>query len=95
MITTTYKCDNCGHEQPTKEQMWEVVVYCTHMNSSPIKREFNWVPSSSPMWCRKCVDKLGLLGNWKPEEIFPVQTAPTLEDKIRAIIQEEIDDARY
>jgi len=47
------------------------------------------------MWCRKCVDKLGLLGNWKPEKIFPVQTAPTLEDKIRAIIQEEIDDARY
>ena len=91
MITTTYKCDRCGAEQKTDMQMWQVEVYVNHLPGVP--RKFHFRTSTSPIWCRKCVDALDLLKGWKPPAEELEQPKPTLEDQIREIIRSEIREA--
>ena len=89
MITTTYKCDRCGHEQPTHSQMWNVGVACDHWNGRSA------FPRSVAMWCRACVDALCLINEPPPPKAGePPVVEPSLEDKlreiIRTIVQEEM-----
>ena len=93
-IITTYKCDRCGCEQDTNQQMWEVAILVQYLDENArIKREFKWLPRGTPIWCRTCCDVVGLIGQWKPLEAEPQTVAPTLEDKIREIMREEIEAA--
>lgn len=89
-ITTTFKCDRCGHEQLTGVQMWHVAVVCVHFPEVP--KATLW-PGKVPLWCRACCEQIGLL----VREALPKDAAPphppTFEDQIRAIIQEEIESA--
>ena len=95
-IVTKYVCDRCGHSQDTNNQMWEVAVCVQHLDSSegPLKKAYRWLPKGTPIWCRKCCDEIGLIGNWKPPVEAPSLAPPTLEDKLREIIQEEIEAAK-
>ena len=94
MITTTYKCDRCGHEQNDNKQMWEVAVSVQHLDSTTrVKREFHYLSKHTPIWCRACIDALGLLSGWKPLEDASQTVAPTLEDQIREVIRDEIEAA--
>jgi hypothetical protein len=94
MITVTYKCDRCGHEQDKNIQMWEVAVSVQHLDGNArIKREFRWLPANTTIWCRKCCNEVGLIGKWEPPKDSPQITAPTLEDQIREVIREEIEAA--
>ena len=95
MITTTYKCDNCGHEQKTREQMWDIGVslrpnggYPGLLSSGPPSPYEK--PKPEELWCRECVEKLGLLpanGGAPKEDTEP--EPPTLEDMIRQIVRGE------
>lgn len=88
MITTTYTCDDCGHEQDTPEQMWHIGVALRHHGTKNNSYE---KPREEELWCRNCVEKLGLLPT--PKEQKSEEPAPepmSLEDMIRDIIHEEV-----
>ena len=86
-ITTIYKCDKCGHEQDTGAQMWRVEIFVSHYNDS---QQTNAHKNLSKLWCRACVEDVGLLPyatRPKPAEVVEV---PTLEEMIRNVVQDEI-----
>lgn len=96
-IVTTYKCDRCGAEQDTPKQMWEVAILTQHLESLNPKlsnqRHFRFLPRGTPIWCRKCIDAVGLLDGWTPPTETPASPEPTLEDKVREIMRDEIQAA--
>lgn len=86
-ITTTYKCDRCGHEQEEHSdkprQMWTIEV--------GIRSKHNHMLSSrqNQLWCRTCVEDVHMLqipAQGKQREIPP---KPSLEELVREIVQEE------
>lgn len=87
-IVTTYTCDKCGYEQTNPEQMWEIgVALKAHINTNP------YVPPAlkpKALWCRACVEGIGLLIP-SPKPKAPAPEPATLEDIVRELIQEEMD----
>ena len=85
-IVTTYTCDRCKHSQTTCEQMWTLGIYLTSANCT--YHTAYETPTKSVLWCRACVESIGLLcPTGKPAE--QPAPAPTIEDMIRAIAREE------
>lgn len=86
MITTTYTCDKCGHNQTNDKQMWDIgISISTHLyiahNRNLAKRE---------LWCRSCIESVGLLPP-SPDSRKPPPDEPlSMEDLIREIVREEI-----
>lgn len=85
MITTTYKCDRCGHEQNTNDQMWTIKVFIDH-HGHDSQWSFNKI---NVLWCRACVDEVGFLGKPSTPNVQEA-TRGTLEDSFREIVREEI-----
>ena len=92
MITTTYKCDRCGHEQPTNEQMWNVWVSYACL---PYFRGYgsNHNAVRDALWCRPCMEAMQVLGAAKDDQKTPPPPPPTLEETILEIIREEVNAA--
>lgn len=93
MITTIYKCDRCGDERPTHDQIWSIGISLVSKDSE--YRYASTYEGTKPKylaqdWCRKCVEIYGLLHQHdaKPEEIK--QPKATLEDLVRELAREEI-----
>jgi hypothetical protein len=85
MITTTYKCDKCGKEQDTANQMWNLALTC-----QPQDYLTDWaVPKLKALWCRECTERAGLnpVRATKGEE--PPNPAK-LEEIIRDIVRQEV-----
>ena len=85
MIVTTYTCDNCKHSQESAVGMWEmgITVYsATYFSDykSPIRKA---------LWCRKCVEELGLLPQQVAKEV-PKEPLK-FEDLIREIVRGELE----
>ena len=87
----SYTCDRCNHTQDTEEQMWETGVLLRHTGSRQ-HYSINFTPQFEQLWCRKCVESIGLLAPPKSERKEPIPS-PTLEDMIRDIVSEEISNA--
>ena len=89
MITTTWKCDHCGHEQPTAYQMWDVAITLRHVDAAD-----SYVSSPSKvvgeLWCRPCVDRFALIGRLTLREEPAAALPPTLEDLIREMLHEMV-----
>lgn len=82
MITTIYKCDRCGHEQPTNEQFWILQVEARLSGTG-------WASWTRYMHvCRPCLEFFGVHDR-EPE----VREAPppTLEELIIEIVRREIE----
>ena len=92
MITTTYKCDRCGHEQTKDTQMWNVWIGYACL---PYSRGYgqNGTAAKEALWCRPCMKKMAVLGAFVGDPIAPIQPPPTLEETIREIIRDEIEAA--
>ena len=90
-IRTTYTCDRCNHSQPTNEQIWNVAVSVWHDGHSEPKL-YELHPKSE-MWCRKCVEELGILQPYKLPAPHVPETEPSLEDQIREIVRDELQAA--
>ena len=82
-IITTYTCDKCGHKQINNDQMWEIGISLRHSGNPPTLKP-------KQLWCRTCVEKIGLLVPSPPLASAPAP-ALTLEDIVRDIIQQEIE----
>lgn len=91
MIVTTYTCDKCGHSQDTNDQMWSIgILIDDYPTSSPSYS--SRVPNPNRLWCRACVESLGLLPRAKDAPPLPTPL-PTLEDMVREIVREEVEEA--
>lgn len=90
--TTIYKCDKCGVEQSTDQQMWDVGVFVTHKPEGYKYTETNYIPKRIQAdWCRKCVENVGLLPSDKPKDVEQPKPA-TLEDMVREIAAQQVTD---
>jgi len=89
VIVTTYTCDKCRHSQEGSEQMWDIGITVIH-RPQPTRYSYSREPVEKALWCRKCVESLGLLPAEKTDPPTSTPT-PTFEDMIREIIQEEIE----
>lgn len=90
MIITTFKCDRCDHQQDNGEQMWNVGISFSHHNSAS---HYPSAPTKEQLWCRECMEKMGLLGPYQapPQKHDPAPPpAPTLEEIIREIARREV-----
>lgn len=111
MITTTYKCDRCGHEQNTDGRDRDGVTYpVSHpgykdqvrLRRKRIRRLYrisvgvNGIGGSQmfenpeALWCRNCVIESGLKP-WSSEEAKAPEEPVTIEDLIRAIARDEVE----
>jgi hypothetical protein len=86
MIVTTYICDRCKAEQPTREQMWYVSVLVS-------EHELNYTTrypaaSHSVLWCRACCGAVGVA--FTPPVALVGAPDPTIEDFIREIVRNEV-----
>ena len=93
MILTTYTCDRCGHAQEKSEQMWQIGVACIH--ASPSQFAYSGAPMHQQLWCRKCVEALGVIPPPVYEKKEPPLEPPTLEDMIRGIVENVIEENRH
>ena len=91
MITTTYKCDRCGHEQADNTQMWNVWIGYACL---PYTRGYGTTTGvRDSLWCRPCMETMKVLGAEREDPKAPVVPPPTLEETIREIIREEVQAA--
>jgi len=89
MIKTAYICDRCKHEQEKPEQMWNVAVLAEHFPDTPRANTYDAFISAQ-LWCRKCCEEMKIypiVSRKKEEEPLP----PTLEDQIREIVRDEVE----
>ena len=91
MITTIYKCDKCGKEQPKPEQMWWIAIRYTHHGGN-INDTYTPNKYQEKLFCRECMEKLGILFSEKQAEKKTVP--PSFEEVLREIIREEIGEAQ-
>ena len=85
MITTIYKCDRCGKEQNTPEQMWEIGVVYRHINYASTTSDK--YPYQKQLWCRACLETLGALPQ---KEGAPEVAKLSFEELVRGLVSEEI-----
>ena len=83
MVKTEYICDVCGHTQIKSDQMLTMTISVAYVG-----HEGYPTCSKSQLWCRVCVEKVGLL----PALSIPKEEAkePTLEELVRRLVREEV-----
>ncbi|MEE9597935.1 MAG: hypothetical protein V3V96_14270 [Acidiferrobacterales bacterium] len=89
MKTVTYKCDRCKKEiNHPKEQVWNVAVGLECEPKSP-----SLFYSSCPraQWCRRCTEEFRLVVA-PSVPVPPLPPPPTIEDLIREIVQQEVEE---
>jgi DNA-directed RNA polymerase subunit RPC12/RpoP len=84
MTTTTYHCDRCKKQLETQRELitLKLTVNCGYGDSSS---------AIAPQeWCRECCISTGFV-RWSTEEKVSLpEQSPTLEDFLRNMIQQEI-----
>lgn len=91
-IVTTYTCDKCGHHQTKNDQMWGIGVVLQHgMEVSNSRYSTSLIPQAKGLWCRKCIESIGLLCEAPKPDDKDAPPPPTLEDMIREIVQNELE----
>lgn len=95
MIVTTYTCDKCKHSQEhpqSPKQLWDIGI---GIETAGCSSYYSTSPklAHKQMWCRSCVIKAGLFPPSRTDEEKTPTPPPTLEDMIREIAREEINDS--
>lgn len=92
MQTTTYKCDRCGRESTDKSvlDLEEVCVGYRTNNYGPYQQCYtiNNYARLRAEWCKKCREELCIREEEKKPNNSPI---PTLEDHIREIVAEVVN----
>lgn len=93
MIKTTWTCDRCSKTQDTPEQMWVIKVNLQHLTDVGRYATINTSYEAVTVhWCRVCCEAFELLGRHanKAQQLIAPAPTPTLEDLLREIVREEI-----
>lgn len=89
MITTTYKCDRCGHEQQSDaspRQLWQIGIRFVTMPSS--LRGYDGRCGEDQLWCRNCLETIGAVP--RVNSAAPIPAPPSFEDLIRELVREVV-----
>lgn len=87
-VTTTYTCDRCGAQQSTPEQFWTIGVVAKHDLHTAFPKWELPLERNRMQVCRACCEAMGMVPRMVPVENPP--PPPTLEDLIRELIREEM-----
>lgn len=87
-----YTCDKCGHEQPTDEQMWILGVGYRSVRKYGGYGANDW-SSREQMWCRRCLEDVGLVPIAHKRIDPPAPPPPTFEDLVRQIADDVVREA--
>lgn len=92
-VTTTYKCDSCGHEDIHSDGFSAIAV-CYGPN--PYEVSVNYTARPKQVWCRNCMIKFGIFNpidgthEERMKALNETRKQVTFEDLVRELIQEEI-----
>ncbi len=89
-ITTEYKCDRCKKVVDGGESLMTVgifTIYHGYKHSIPLTRI-----EKSEHWCIECRIEKGIERPHPAFKAKPEDPAPTVEDLIREIVREEVQD---
>lgn len=96
MITTTYTCDRCEHEQhtdgrqrpgPRAERVRQLYRISIGVNEVAEAQPFE---NPEALWCRNCVVETGLRP-WMSDVTEPPKEPIKLEDLIRELVRDEVE----
>lgn len=91
MKTTTYKCDRCGRENTVDYHTTERELDLETISVGTGKYHYDKSHRGGQEWCKKCRIEVGIDSPEKAmPEAVPLDPLPTLEDMIREIVREEI-----
>jgi len=97
MITKTYTCDKCGAESEDHQFLWKLSL--TPKVAYPESQYENdplWAPAiKSVEWCFDCCLAKGLIqteGDGRKTEEAAQTPPPTLEEMVRELVQDVIDE---
>lgn len=88
---TTHFCDKCEKEvNHPKEQLWNIRLQYQCEPTQPSTTGF--IPVTA-QWCRPCMEEFGFFKRPHAEKRMEPSYAsePSLEDRIREIIQDDLD----
>lgn len=88
---TIYKCDRCGKEQDSPDQMWLVGFVVTSDLYRSTYRVFDPDFNHRREWCRACVEEFDLVPRVQTKPLPVGEPQKTLEDLIREIVREEVE----
>ena len=90
-ITTTYSCDKCGMNHPDGKDLLTISVGVSTISIAG--KVGHYLPPTKivGIWCKSCAAIAGLTGPEPKPEDPPVLT---LDEIVREIVQEEIDNAQ-
>ena len=91
MIKTTYQCDKCKAETDKANDMWFIGVHVNRGTSSnQYSHEYHISGEHTMHVCLNCLMELGYKVS-QTEKSQPEYKEPTLEDVIRAVVRQEIE----
>lgn len=93
-VKTIYTCDKCNKEQETKEQFWSVGVVANHNHERKTSEGYTtYVADMSMQVCRSCLESFGIYVMKKKDVVVtePIPE-PTLEDRIKELVELTLDD---
>lgn len=91
--TIIYKCDRCGAESPTNEQMYFVEVRFSNV-SHQHRFQSEMQVAKKIDCCKPCAQALALVKMpERPKGADPAPAELTFEELVREIIREEVADA--
>lgn len=93
-VKTIYTCDKCKGEQETDDQFWSVgVVARADYNKKLDTGYTTYVSNMSMQVCRPCLESFGIHVTKKKDTVSPSNIPePTLEDRIRELVEFTLDD---
>lgn len=91
MKTITYKCDRCGRENTVDSRTTERELNLETIRVGTGQYGYDNAHRGGKEWCWKCRIEVGIDEPTKrmPEAV-PLDPLPTLEDMIRELVREEI-----
>lgn len=89
-VETVYTCDRCKKRVNEPRDFYTIGLY---WDSYIQHYRFNTTNHVSKMqhWCRDCIELFGLTRSI-PQRVAPIQPQPTLEDFIKELINNAIED---
>lgn len=96
MKNEIHECDHCHKKADNPETRKELgliritvgtdITYSSYSGNTVHPKLREWQAE----WCRECQKKFGVTLQWDPEKRPPEAKAPTLEEVVREICREEI-----
>ena len=87
-----FTCDSCETEHEDDNNLWSVGIV---IKNKYAESEFHGRTKIQALWCRECMERHHLLDYVElAQKKEPLPPPPTIEDMIRDIVHEAVEDAQ-